>query len=203
MKRLAGGLANGAAWGLAAILGGCIFLTPPTGLRIGDHSQEFAGVVQQPTAIDPSAVAYISYDGPDFSVIYPKDWGDGKKNDDLSTPSTTRLSAGVRTQAGEAEGIVITTINQVTNPEDPKANEALATLVKGLLSQDTKAFELVSEKPDTLGGQPAVRLEAKSTDANGNVSHQVTYSLMHDKRAWVVVISTPEARFSTLEPIFT
>ena len=59
MRKLAIGLS-------AMALGGCIFLTPPTGLRVGDHSQEFAHLQQQAAAIDPATLEYASYDGPDF-----------------------------------------------------------------------------------------------------------------------------------------
>ncbi|MNS25733.1 hypothetical protein D3C72_576350 [compost metagenome] len=186
--------------GLSAMaLGGCIFLTPPTGLRVGDHSQEFAHLQQQ--AADLSTLEFASYDGPDFFATYPKDWGEGRASTDVTTATTTRFSAGVRTTAGESEGIVITTINSFTG-EQP-TNEVLAAFVKNNLSQGTQSFEVVAEKADdTLGGEPATRLEVKSKDAQGNANHMLAYSLMHEKRGWVIVISTLEGRWASLLPVF-
>jgi hypothetical protein len=188
--------------GLSAMaLGGCIFLTPPTGLRVGDHSQEFAHLQQQAAAIDPATLEFASYDGPDFFATYPKDWGEGRASTDFTTATTTRFSAGVRTTAGESEGIVITTINSFTG--EPPTNAVLAAFVKNNLSQGTQAFEVVAEKADdTLGGEPATRLEVKSKDAQGNANHMLAYSLMHEKRGWVVVISTLEGRWASLLPVF-
>lgn len=189
-------------FGLSAMaLGGCIFLTPPTGLRVGDHSQEFAHLQQQATAIDPAKLEFASYDGPDFFATYPKDWGEGRASTDFTTATTTRFSAGVRTTAGESEGIVITTINSFTG-EQP-TNEVLAAFVKNNLSQGTQAFEVVAEKADdTLGGEKATRLEVKSKDAQGNANHMLAFSLMHEKRGWVIVISTLEGRWASLLPVF-
>jgi hypothetical protein len=196
MKRL--------AIALTALLSGCIFLTPPTGLRVGDHSQEFANLVQQQAPLDASKVEFTAYEAPDFTASYPKDWGEGKKSDDMTGASTTRLAAGVRTTTGESEGLVVTTINQVQNADDPKGNDALEVLVKGLLAQGTKSFTPISEKGDaTLGGEKANRLEAKATDQNGLENHMVAYSLLHQGRAWVVVLSTVEGRYASLEPVFT
>jgi hypothetical protein len=185
----------------ALLLGGCIFLTPPTGLRVGDHSQEFANLQQQTTAIDPAKLEYTTYEGPDFAVTYPKDWGEGRASTDFSQGSTTRFSSGARYANGDSEGLVITTINAF--PGTPWKNEELAGFVKTNLAQGTQAFEVLGEKTDdTLGGETATRLECKATDAKGGVSHMLAYSLMHEGRGWVFVISTLEGRYAALSPVF-
>ena len=183
------------------VLGGCIFLTPPTGLRVGDHSQEFAHLQQQANTIDPATLEYITYDGPDFAITYPKDWGEGRASMDFTQASTTRFSAGVRTTTGESEGLVITTINAFQNK--PWTDEELAIFVKGNLAQDTQAFELLAEKADdSLGGLKAHRVECKAKDQRGTDNHMVAYSLMREGRGWVVVISTLEGRYAALSPVF-
>lgn len=185
----------------ALLLGGCIFLTPPTGLRVGDHSAEFANLQQQASVIDPANLEYTTYEGPDFAVTYPKDWGEGRASMDFTQASTTRFSAGARYANGDSEGIVITTINAFQG--NPWQNEELAVFVKGNLGQGAQAFEVLAEKADdTLGGEKATRLEVKATDAKGSVSHMLAYSLMHEGRGWVFVISTLEGRYAALTPVF-
>lgn len=191
MKRL--------AIGLAALLSGCIFLTPPTGLRIGDHSQEFANVVQQTTTIDPEKVEYGTYDAPDFSVKYWKDWGEPTGNNDMSKPYTQRLSAGVRFTTGGSEGLIVTTINQM-DFKDPAGD--LAVFVKGNLSQDAQNFELVAEKTAPVGGEDARFIEAKVKDKNGLDNHVLAWSVVHEKRGWVIVITTLESRYAALAGVF-
>jgi hypothetical protein len=185
----------------ALLLGGCIFLTPPTGLRVGDHSAEFANLQQQASVIDPAKLEYTTYEGPDFAVTYPKDWGEGRASLDFTQASTTRFSAGARYANGDSEGLVITTINAF--PSGPWKNEELAAFVKKNLGEGAQAFEVLGEKlDDTLGGETATRLECKATDAKGGVSHMLAYSLMHEGRGWVLVVTTLEGRYAALSPVF-
>ncbi|HEY9723983.1 MAG TPA: hypothetical protein V6D47_18420 [Oscillatoriaceae cyanobacterium] len=192
------------------LLSGCIYLTPPTGLRLGDHSQEFANSTGQPGVQE---IQFQEYKASDFSILYPSIWGVGAKEQPAGTSAVTRVAIGVRFQdsgssatgtaaAAAAEGVIVTTVTQNFGSDPTQAEQGLAQLVQGNLMSSYQNFKLVHVAPVTLGGEPGTRLEATGTDDSGIATHLLAESAMHDGKGYILVIFTIEDRFSTYEPLY-
>lgn len=185
-------------------LSGCIYLTPPTGLRLGDHSQEFAnsdgsGSVQE--------IQFQQYKASDFSIYYPTLWGVGAKDQPAGTNAVNRVAIGVRltdsgSNAKAAEGVIVTTVTANFGSDPTQAEQGLAQVVQTNLSASYQNFKLVNARPITLGGEPGTRLEATASDDSGVATHLVAESAMHDGKGYILVIFTIESRYSTYQPLY-
>ena len=185
----------------SSLVSGCIFATPPTGLRLGDHSQEFAHLQNsQPTA---TQINFKIHQAADFKLIYPDFWSLGKADVALTEKVTSRIAAGRSATSGEAEGVTVVEINDPLDPDPAKATEALGQFVKASLAQSyPQNFELVSETAAKLGGQDGLSFEAKGSDANGLAHHVLSQAAMYEGKGFVVTVSTVENLFSTYRPLY-
>lgn len=183
---------------VAFLLSGCIFLTPATGLRVGDHSGEFAHL-QQGTATE---VKFLTYEAADFSLVYPDFWSVGRTEAPAGASATMRVGIGSVAESGEAEGLVVTTMTSSFEANLDDANEQLLNAVKDSLGATYTGFSVVKESAHTLGGTPGHRLEAKGADAKGTQTHLLAQTAVRDGKGYIVVMSTTESRFSTFLPLF-
>jgi hypothetical protein len=197
---------------LPVCLGGCIFLTPPTGLRVGSHVNEF------PAPQTGGAIELNEFKAPDFSVIFPTIWSVSQSLDVVSQrdgKSIRRVSIGQAAANGEVEGIQVTNILQTLDPDPTKnlnmlSDSVLVSLQAGL-TQDAK---LVMRENKFLDGEKAVGMEVAGTtqdlqDPNtgqviqGRPMHFLAYAAWRNKRGYIVVISTIESRWEPLKDLFT
>ena len=198
MKRLAIALL------VALVPSGCIWVTPASGLRLGDHSQEFAAI--QPGEVGASNVIFQGFAAPDFVLFTPTYWNVVTPPKQV-TQGVLTGNIGVQVNVGETEGITFTEIGFPQGQDATQANAQLAQLVKSnltdLSTSGTKSAELIAQTPSTLGNVPSVRTEVRTTNTSGAVTHYLAESAFHNSIGFVLVISTTERRFSTFLPVFT
>ena len=183
---------------VALLLGGCIFLTPATGLRVGDHSGEFAHLQQGGT----TEVKFLTYEAADFSLVYPDFWSVGRTEESAGQNATMRVGIGSVAESGEAEGLVVTTMTSSFEANLDDANEQLLNAVKESLGATYTGFSVLKESARTLGGTPGPRLEAKGVNDKGQETHLLAQTAVRDGKGYIVVMSTTESRFSTFLPLF-
>lgn len=201
MKRLAMILLSGA-------LGGCIYLTPPTGLRIGDHANEFP----QPAAQNQgTSLRLLEYVAPDFRLIFPEIWSVGAKIDEVSADGkvTRRVGIGAAGPNGESEGLLVTTVNIQPTLDAAADRKALEAFVLGALKGGfNDDVVVVDDSEKTLGGLPGHRLEIQGTERataekpTNFPIHTVAYSTIHQNKGYIVVITTLETRYAPLKALF-
>jgi hypothetical protein len=174
----------------AACLAGCIYFTPATGLRLGDHSQEFSS---------STPIGLKSYDGGNFTISYPAIWSVAATNQPAGGGGVTRVSIGAAFQEGGSEALTVTTLTPDTTASNP--TQALGAFVESSLG-GSPGFKLVSQGTATLSGASGNRLEATAQDKSGNATHLLAESAIFGSFAYVIVIETIESRFSALSPLF-
>lgn len=185
----------------AALLSGCIFLTPPTGVRLGDHSKEFDHL--QAGGLQTGQVEFNKLDSSDFSLLYPNYWSVSSPDPAQQAQGLARLTIGVRTPQGQAEGLFMTIFNAQLDADATKANELLAEKLKSDLKATSKTYTEIKSETATLSGQPAYKLEAKVTDADGVESHMLGYTTVYGGRSYILMFTAvPEDRFQTIVPLF-
>ncbi|MDB5100764.1 MAG: hypothetical protein JWM80_5185 [Cyanobacteria bacterium RYN_339] len=208
MKRLALALAT------SMLASGCIYLTPPTGLRFGTHDKEFKDTG---SAADGQAIAMSELRSPDFRVIYPDIWQvipptnlvsqrDGK--------TIKRVSIGQIASNGDAEGLQVTNLLTALDPDPGKNLTALGATVMSSLKAGVKDdFKVITNEPATMGGEPAIKVELAGTGLDevdpttgqnyqGKPQHFLAYCSWHKGRAYIFVISTLESRWTSLSQLF-
>lgn len=190
-----------ACW-LLGVSGGCIYLTPPTGLRLGDHGAEFAHI-QQGSATE---IKLLKYEAADFTTLYPEIWSPSSTIEQTAADcqSTLRVAIGVQDASGASESLIVTSLNNALDPDPVKALAVLASFTKASLTSgfgDDLTFLVEESRP--LGGNPGFHFELKGTDkTTGNATHLVARCAMVSGRGYVVVISTLESRYQTFSPLY-
>jgi hypothetical protein len=207
MKRLALALAT------TLLASGCIYLTPPTGLRIGSHENEFPAS----SGIGAQSIAMSQYKAPDFQVIFPDIWQAIPPQDLVSQrdgKTIRRVSIGQVASNGDAEGLQVTNLLAALDADPAKNLTALGTSVQASLKAGVKDdFKLVDNSPTTMDGEPALRIEVQGTALDevdpstgqafpGKGQHYLAYCCWHKGRAYILVISTLEARWDQLSQLF-
>ena len=136
--------------GFLTLLSGCIYLTPPTGLRLGNHEQEFY-----------KPPRFLRYEASDFVLAYPDFWNLGAGVEQVLPDGRTirRVSVGVQDAAGNPLGVLVNEYH-ITLPLDAQQTlGALSAQVRGDLLISIPQARQLNETDTQLGGVPARRME--------------------------------------------
>jgi hypothetical protein len=207
MKRLAIALA------VATLTSGCIFLTPPTGIRLGNHANEFDQPGQTPGV---SAGAANEYRGGDFTLVFPAIWSPSNNIDLLSRDASLikRVSIGQAAQNGDVEGVQVTTLLQPLDPDATKNLQALAALISKSLQSGLKAdAKVLANDAKPLDGEPGQRIEIAGTGLDqldtttnqviaGSRQHFLAECAWHQGHGYILVLSTTEALWASRVGLF-
>lgn len=184
------------AAGLAWTLGGCVFLTPPTGLAFGDAATTFPSQA-------PSGTQVKVYQAEDIEIAFPATWEGGVPEDPGTGASITRLIARQQTDAG----LVSLTFTEVSS--EAAADQAeLTALVRRSMAATYDPLTVGEVEPVTLGegenSAPAERLSYTGTPkASGS---QQSWGMAYAARVrginYVFVYAGPAGQEETLKPLF-
>lgn len=182
--------------GLTWALGGCIFLTPPTGLSFGSAAQTFPSQA-------PAGVQVKVYEAADLKIGFPADWEGGVPTDPGSDASTTRLIARLATEAG----LLSLTVTEVTSAAAAD-QAALTALVSASLQGTYEPLTASSPEPAPLGegagsvSAQRIAYEGTPKAPGAAPSWGLAYAVRVHDRNYVFVYAGPVAQAAELKPFF-
>lgn len=230
-------LAVAVALALLPMTSGCMFITPTTGLCVGDFCKTFeASRTEVATALanQPAAPQPLQYRTTDFELTFPGIWGEltlttqdeaGKPvtvplrdQTEASGLSTLRIAVGGLVPAEEgrtvSEGIRVITLNSGFDASDPaKAEASVADIARRSIAASFEGTPEIAEAKAKLGGKDAyqvsmlgrslVRDQAGQPVAGAGVPLRVVArAVMHRAKAYIVMLSTPEARYGSAKDAY-
>ena len=202
---------------------GCIFFTPPTGVCVAEPCKTFEqtradAAAAAAASAGQTTAAPLQYRAPDFELVFPGIWGElsltttdpeGKETTaplrdqtEASGVSTLRIAVGglVQTPEGQSasEGIRVITLNSGFDPEDAeKAQAAIADITRRSIAASFEGTPEIAEATATLGGKPAYQVSMLGKSRGSGIDLRVTArAVLHRGRAYIVLLSTLEARYS-------
>lgn len=200
---------------LPLLLGGCVFLTPPTGVCLGSACRELD--TQRAQAAQASQPAPPKeHEAPDFKLTYPGEWGllsgpaPGAQGTEKLEPvldqtdpsgvSTLRIAVGraIPLDGGGAvsEGLRIITINQGMS-DTPEAGVALAILTRRSLAQNFSGEPEVFESEAPLGGKPAYQVVMVGVGTlGGPAMRYIARAGTHRSRGYIVMLTVPDVLYT-------
>lgn len=222
MNRLALAVALAA---LPLATGGCLFLTPPTGVCVTDECRKFeqarqaAADAAAAAAGQPAPGAPLQYRAPDFELTFPGIWGElaltttDAQGQETTAPlrdqteasgvSTLRIAVGglVPTTGGQSasEGIRVITLNAGFDPaNEAQAMAAIADIARRSIALSFEGTPEIAEAKAPLGGKPdayQVSMLGKSKGSAVDL-RVIARATLHRKRGYIVLLSTLESRYS-------
>jgi hypothetical protein len=207
MKRLA------IAFALATMTSGCIFFTPPSGIRLGNHANEYD---QPGQTAGVSAGAASEYRAGDFTLVFPAIWSASNSIDLLSRDASLikRISIGQASQNGDVEGVQVTTLLQPLDPDPAKNLQALTSLILKSLQAGLKSdAKVLANESKPLDGGVGNRIEIAGTGLDqldtttnqviaGTPQHYMAQCSWHQGHGYIIVLSTTEALWSSRVGLF-
>lgn len=212
MKRLAVALL------VATMTGGCVFLTPPTGIRLGSHLNEFPE--QSAGAGGLGAIQMGQYKATDFAVIYPDIWLPLTDRPDVVAASGSvvlRVAIGQLARTGEKEGLQVQTVLKPFDPDPTKNLEDLGDLAQlsTALQLDFKSTDarLITREALKFAGEPGLHVElAGSTNPEPDAVtgatipsaqlHAEAFCCWHNGRGYILALFTTEDRWTSYSQLF-
>jgi hypothetical protein len=220
----AAALARGAvALLLAPVVGGCMYLTPATGVCVTDACRSFdatrAAAAAAAAAATPAPQAQV-YEAPDFKLTFPGVWGALS----ASTPegpvplidqtestgaSTLRVGVGGLIQLegdrSTSEGIRVITLNKGLDPggDEQKSKDAMADITRRSIVQNFEGTPEIMEGSVSLAGKPAYQVSMVGTGKGLPVAmRHIARAVLHRGRGYIVMLSTVEARYAEAPAVY-
>lgn len=176
-------------------LGGCLFLTPPTGLRLGDHTNEY------PPSAGAGAEALRRYTAPDFEILVPERWPARPIIDVLNPQGSIaqRVAYGISfSDAPGDEGLIVSTV-LVPGLKDADLFQAARDVAKSAVLAPVVSFDEAASVGPVLGH----RIEVAGADprASAEVNLMVA-AASHKGFGYLIVLRTIRLRHQAFRPIF-
>lgn len=203
------------------LMSGCIYLTPATGIRVGNHANEFPQTAGSDGASQADPLGLVTgdigeYRAGDFSVPFPDSW---KLLLPREVPSSDgqlieRLTVGNFTQDGNIARLqVITQLNPLST--DPAKNLDLLrvrteAIAEGLFKPGYKLTEATA--PQKLAEETGAGFELAGTlvDAPnesgqlvpGLPHHVVARCVWHQGRGYMAILLAPESEWTAIQQFY-